>query len=98
MLKRPEIWAFALNRFPTPEKLKIRLTFVLYISRNVLYQEFDNALKVFLECFSLVESAISAPEMAYKMFTRCLQGNDWCFRLKDGLSETPSGRGENVDL
>ena len=42
----------------------LRLTFVLNISKNVLHQEFDNALKIFLECFSLVKNTISAPEMA----------------------------------
>ena len=36
-----------------------------------MYQEFDNALKVFLECFPLVESAISAPETARRI--RCSQ-------------------------
>ena len=31
-------------------------------SKNVLHQECDNVLKVFLECFSRVKSTISAPE------------------------------------
>ena len=33
-----------------------------------LHQECDNALKVLLECFSLVESTVSAPEIVYMMF------------------------------
>ena len=38
------------------------------MSKNVLHQESHNALKIFLECFSLVESIISPPELMYKMF------------------------------
>ena len=33
------------------------------IFRNVLHQKSHNALKVFLECFALVESTIPPPEM-----------------------------------
>ena len=73
----------------------------------MLYQEFDNALKVFLECLPLVESAISAPETARRI--RCSQdvygtviGVLGLKMATNGhfsvLSESPSARVENFDL
>ena len=73
----------------------------------MLHQECDNALKVFLECFPLVESAISAPETARRI--RCSQdvygtviGVLGLKMVTNGhfsfLSESPSAMEENFDL